>query len=105
MDPLTIVIALLTAMIAVLCVVVWLGHLDLVQVVNRMDRAIERMDRSATAAEHAADGREKLRLLRVRRPRPPTCRRMPASLWRKRSARWCSNSCATGRSRGPPGKS
>ena len=35
MDPLTIVIALLTAMIAVLCVVVWLGHLDLVQVVNR----------------------------------------------------------------------
>ena len=56
MDPLTIVIALLTAMIAVLCVVVWLGHLDLVQVVNRMDRAIERMDRSATAAEHAADG-------------------------------------------------
>jgi hypothetical protein len=28
---------------------VWLGHLDIVQ-------AIARMDRSATAAEHAADG-------------------------------------------------
>jgi hypothetical protein len=49
MDPLTISIALLAAVIAALTVVSWLGHLDIRQVITRMDR-------SATAAEHAADG-------------------------------------------------
>jgi hypothetical protein len=56
MDPLTIAIVLLTAVVAVLAVLIWLGHLDTSKILGRMDRAIERMDRSATAAEHAADG-------------------------------------------------
>jgi hypothetical protein len=68
MDPLTIVIALLTAVIAVLTAPMWLGHLDTAKILGRMDRDIEWVDRSATASEHAANGARKRRLLRGRRP-------------------------------------
>ena len=59
MDPLTIVIALLTAVIAVLTAPMWLGHLDTAKILGRMDRDIEWVDRSATAPEHAANGARK----------------------------------------------
>ena|SRR5215472_9862098 len=55
MDPMTIAIALLTAVIAVLAALMWLGHLDIAQVVSRMDRAIERMDRSLEHMDHAVE--------------------------------------------------
>jgi len=55
MAPLTIVIALLTAVIAVLCALVWLGHLDVAKILGRMDRAIERMDRSLEHMDHAVE--------------------------------------------------
>jgi len=49
MDPLTIMVALLTAGVAMLAFVGWMGHRDTIAAIGRMDRA-------ATTAERAADG-------------------------------------------------
>jgi hypothetical protein len=48
MDPTTLVIAILVVTMLFMAGMVWLGPFDMVQ-------AIARMDRSATAAEHAAE--------------------------------------------------
>lgn len=53
MDPMTIAIALLTAVIVVLAALVWLGHLDVGRILGRMDQAIDRMDRSLEHMDHA----------------------------------------------------
>jgi hypothetical protein len=55
MDPTTIAIALLTAVIAVLAALVWLGHLDVGRILGRMDQAIDRMDRSLEHMDHAVE--------------------------------------------------
>ena len=55
MDLLTIAIVLLTAVIAVLCALVWFGHLDTAKILGRMDRAIDRMDRSLEHMDRAVE--------------------------------------------------
>jgi len=47
--------ALLTAVIAVLAGLVWLGHRDTAAVVTRMDGALNRMDRAIEHMDHAVE--------------------------------------------------
>jgi len=48
-DPITIVVALMIGVVAMLALVSWMGHRDTIAAIGRMDRV-------ATAAERAADG-------------------------------------------------